>query len=211
VVVALDGVDTETFHPNLDPGNMRALVPPGSRVVVYLGLLTPYQGVDHLLRAIPQVIARVPEVHFLLGGYPNEDNYRQVAQELGIAGRVSFPGRVDYDQAARYLALGEVAVGPKISETESNGKLYNYMACGLPTVAFDTPPSKEILGDLGVYAPRGDVDALANAIAGLLEEPERSQALGQRLRQRVIEHFSWQSTAHQLIKAYDIAMARRRE
>jgi glycosyltransferase involved in cell wall biosynthesis len=84
------------------------------------------------------------------------------------------------------------------------------MACGLPTVAFDTPPSKEILGGLGVYAPRGDVDALAGAIAGLLEEPEKSRALGQRLRQRVIEHFSWQSTARQLVKAYDIAMAQGR-
>jgi glycosyltransferase involved in cell wall biosynthesis len=153
------------------------------------------------------VIARVPRAHFLLGGYPNREHYRQLSRELGIAAQVSFPGRIDYDRAARYLSLGEVAVGPKISETESNGKLYNYMACGLPTVAFDTPPSKEILGDLGVYAPRGDVNALARAIAGLLEDPERGRVLGRRLRQRVIEHFSWESNARQLVKAYDMAIA----
>ena len=153
VVLALDGVDTDAFRPDLDPGNLQAMVPPGRRTVVYLGLLTPYQGVDHLLRAIPQVLARVPQAHFLVGGYPNEEHYRQMAHELGIAEQVSFPGRIDYDQAARYLALGEVAVGPKLSETESNGKLYNYMACALPTVAFDTPASREILGDLGVLCP----------------------------------------------------------
>ena len=68
---------------------------------------------------------------------------------------------------------------------------------------------KEILGDLGVYASRGDVDGLAKAITGLLEEPERGRALGQRLRERVIEHFSWQSTARQLVKAYDIALAQK--
>jgi glycosyltransferase involved in cell wall biosynthesis len=99
-------------------------------------------------------------------------------------------------------------VGPKLSETESNGKLYNYMACALPAVAFDTPVSREILGDLGVYAPRGDVAGLADAIAGLLENPEESRALGIKLRQRVIEQFSWQNTARQLLKAYDLAMGR---
>jgi glycosyltransferase involved in cell wall biosynthesis len=121
---------------------------------------------------------------------------------------VTFPGRIDYDQAPRYLALGDVAVGPKLSETESNGKLYNYMACALPTVAFDTPSSREILGDLGVYAPRGDVAALADAIAGLLEDPAASRQLGLQLRQRVQEHFSWQNTARQLAKAYELALAR---
>ncbi len=206
VVLALDGVDTAVFGPDVDPGELRALVPPGRRAVVYLGLLNAYQGVDHLLEAIPGVLARVPQAYFLIMGYPDEDRYREKARRLGVADHVRFTGRIDYDQAPRYLALGEVAVGPKLSETESNGKLYNYMACALPTVAFDTPPSREILGDLGVYASRGDVAALASAIAGLLEDPEASRQLGLKLRQRVQEHFSWQSTAHQLVKAYDLAL-----
>jgi glycosyltransferase involved in cell wall biosynthesis len=209
VLVVLDGVDTEIFHPDVEVGDLRSLVPPGARPVVYLGLLTAYQGVDHLLEAVPRVLARVPQAYFLVMGYPDEEKYRQKARGLGIDGHVSFPGRIDYDQAARYLALGEVAVGPKLSQTESNGKLYNYMACALPTVAFDTPPSREILGDLGVYAPRGDIAALGDAIAGLLENPEASRQLGLRLRQRVMEHFSWQNTACQLARAYDLAAARR--
>jgi glycosyltransferase involved in cell wall biosynthesis len=205
VILALDGVDTDLFRPRVEADHLRSLVPPGRRPVVYLGLLNSYQGVDHLLEAVPLVQARVPEAHFLVMGYPDEDRYRQKATALGVADRVSFTGRIDYDQAAQYLALGEVAVGPKLSETESNGKLYNYMACGLPTVAFDTPPSREILGDLGVYAPRGDVAGLAAAIAGLLEHPERARMLGQRLRERVEERFSWESTARQLLRAYTLA------
>lgn len=211
VVLALDGVDTDVFRPDVEVGELRSLVPPGRRPVVYLGLLNTYQGVDHLLEAIPQVLGRVPEAYFLVMGYPNVDEYRAKAQDLGIGEYVSFPGRIDYDQAARYLALGQVAAGPKFSETESNGKLFNYMASALPTVAFDTPPSREILGDLGVYAPRGDVPALADAIAGLLESPEESRQLGLRLRKRVIDHFSWRSTAHQLLKAYALAVSKRSE
>jgi glycosyltransferase involved in cell wall biosynthesis len=170
-------------------------------------LLNSYQGVDHLLEAVPRVLARVPKAHFLVMGYPDEERYRQQAGELGVSDHVSLPGRIDYDQAARYLSLGDVAVGPKLSETESNGKLFNYAACSLPTVAFDTPPSREILGDLGVYAPRGDAAALADSIADLLEEPDRARALGARLRQRVIEHFSWRNTAGNLLEAYDLAVA----
>ncbi|MEJ2735713.1 MAG: glycosyltransferase family 4 protein [Anaerolineae bacterium] len=209
VILALDGVDTERFHPDVEPGELQALVPPDRRPVVYLGLLNAYQGVDLLLEAIPQVLARVPQAYFLVMGYPDEDEYRHKAHSMGLADHVLFPGRVDYDQAPRYLALGEVAVGPKLSQTESNGKLYNYMACALPTVAFDTPPSREILGELGVYVPRGNVPALANALADLLEEPENSRQLGLELRRRVVEHFSWQSTAQQLMTAYKRAIAKR--
>ena len=201
IVLALDGVDTGTFRPDVEPIPLPDL-PPGRRIVVYLGLLNPYQGVDHLLAAVPRVLARVPDAHFLVMGYPHVEKYRRMAEELGVADHVTLPGRIDYDQAARYLAWGRVAVGPKLSETESNGKLYNYMACGLPTVAFDTPPSREILGDLGVYAPRGDAEALAGAIADLLEHPQEARELGQRLRQRVMEHFAWENTARQLLRAY---------
>jgi glycosyltransferase involved in cell wall biosynthesis len=207
VVLALDGVDTETFRPDVEPGGVQSLVPPGRQGVVYLGVLSAYQGVDHLLEAVPLVLGRVPQAHFLVMGYPDEDKYRKKAHDLDIADHVSFPGRIDYDQAARYLALGQVAVGPKLSETESNGKLYNYMACALPTVAFDTPPSKEILGDLGVYAPRGDTGALADAIVGLLQDPAGARGLGQKLRERVVTRFSWQNTARQLMKAYARAIA----
>lgn len=219
VILALDGVDPEAFCQGLarDNGNsglpesdLRSLVPPDRQVVVYLGHLSEYQGIDHLLQAMPLVLERVPQAYFLIMGYPNENLYWQKALDLGVADHVSFPGRIDYDRAAQYLALGDVAVGPKLSYTESNGKLYNYMACSLPTVAFDTPPSREILGDLGVYADRGDVAGLAEGIIHLLKDPTSAGDLGKRLRARVTEHFSWQSTAQQLTKAYILAQAKTR-
>lgn len=209
VILALDGVDLEVFRPGLPTADLAHLVPPGRRAIVYLGVLSPYQGVDHLLASVPLVRQQVPEAFFLIMGYPQVKHYQARARELGVADHVAFPGRIDYDQAARYLALGEVAVGPKLSDTESNGKLYNYMACALPTVAFDTPPSREILGGLGAYAPRGDVEALAGAITGLLADPEAARKRGQALRRRVEESFSWQNTARQLLAAYELARTSR--
>lgn len=211
VVLALDGVDVDAFRPDLPAGSLARLVPAGRRAVVYLGVLSAYQGVDHLLEAVSLVRQQVPDAYFLVMGYPQVEHYQARARELGVGEHVAFPGRIDYDQAARYLVLGEVAVGPKLSETESNGKLYNYMACALPTVAFDTPPSREILGELGVYAPPGDTEALANAIVGLLQDPEGARRRGLALRCRVQENFSWQKTASQLLAAYDLATDRSRD
>jgi glycosyltransferase involved in cell wall biosynthesis len=210
VIVASDGVDTETFKPGLEVGELGSLVPPGRKVVVYLGHLDAYQGVDHILQAIPHVLRRVPQAFFLMMGYPNVEKYRQMARELGIDDAIRFTGRIDYDLAPRYLALGSVALGPKLSATESNGKLYNYMASALPTVAFDTPVSRDILGDLGVYAVRGDVESLAKAIVGLLQDPEGAHELGQQLRARVASRFSWKNTAQQIMVAYELAISKSR-
>jgi len=72
----------------------------------------------------------------------------------------------------------------------------------LPTVAYDTPVNREYLADLGVYALPGEVAGFAEAIAGLLEQPQRRRELGTRLRQRAIEHFSWSVAAETILNVY---------
>ncbi len=202
VVVALDGVDTEEFRPGLPYDDLPLKIRRDRKVVVYLGLLTRYQGLDCLLETIPLVLEGFQKVHFLIMGYPNVERYRRQAEQLGVADHVTFTGRIDYLEAPRYLGVGDLAVSPKLAETESNGKLCNYMACGLATVAFDTPVNQEILGEWGVYARLGEAGALAEAILGLLGDEERAEELGRRLRRRAVERFSWDNTARRLMECY---------
>jgi glycosyltransferase involved in cell wall biosynthesis len=216
VVPVPDAVDAETFRPgwSYDPAwrreQLAALgVPPGQKVVVYLGLLAEYQGSGHLLRAAARICARREDVHFLLRGFPGESRYRDYARELGIAGRVTILGAVPYEQAPAYLALGDVAVSPKLSETEGNGKLLNYMAVGLPTVTFQTPVSREILGPLGRYARLGDDESLAAELERLLDDPEAGR-IGRALRARAAERFSWDAQARRILAVY-AAAAKARE
>jgi glycosyltransferase involved in cell wall biosynthesis len=207
VVVALDGVDTEEFRPGLPYDDLPLRIPTGRKVVVYLGLLTRYQGLDCLLETIPLVLEEFEKAHFLIMGYPNVERYRRQAEELGVTDHVTFTGRIDYGEAPRYLGVGDVAVSPKIAETESNGKLCNYMACGLATVAFDTPVNREILGGWGVYARLGEAASLTEAILGLLGDEEEAKELGKRLRQRDVERFSWGNTARKLMECYRALVA----
>ncbi len=215
LVTVLDAVDTERFAPDaLAPAERIELrrclgIPDNSQVIVYLGLLAPYQGSDLLLRAARTIADARPNAFFLLMGFPGVEQYQHQAEQLGLGARVSFPGRISYPEAHRYLALGDIAVAPKMSLTEGNGKIYNYMAMGLPVVAFDAEPNREILGDLGIYARSGDEDDFAAKVIDLLCEPERGRALGTALRAHAVEALSWDARVHELLTVYDRVLAHR--
>jgi glycosyltransferase involved in cell wall biosynthesis len=140
------------------------------------------------------------------------ETYRHQADGLGLTGAdVVFTGKIPYEEAPAYLSLGDVAVAPKLSATEGSGKILNYMAMGLPVVAYDTQVTREYLGSLGTYAsPLGDVPALTRALAGLLADPRRAQQLGVALRERAGHHFSWDRTGRTLMRVYDSLAAPRR-
>ncbi len=211
IFVMADSVDTRRFRPRWELEDMSVVaeqkaelrLPVDRRIVVYLGLLAPYQGIDYLLLAARQLRDQHVPVHFLIMGYPNVDAYVEQAAALGVSGIVTFTGRVDYFDAPRRLAVGDIAISPKLSETEGNGKLLNYMACGLPTVAFDTPVAREILGEAGVYAPRQDVAGLAAAIRRLVEDDGERQTLGRQLRERAIGRYDWVTAARGMMDLYD--------
>jgi len=206
-----DSVNAEFFRPpegEEDKALLRSHlgIPAGHRVVVYLGLLAEYQGIGLLLEGIARLRENLSETHFLIMGFPNVEYYRMRALQLGVGDRVTFTGKIPYWEAPRYLALGDVAVGPKISATEGSGKLLNYMAMGLPTVAFDTPVSREYLGDWGVYSEPGNPVALAEAISSLLSDEERALELGRRLRERAVEHYSWERAGKEMVEIYNACL-----
>jgi glycosyltransferase involved in cell wall biosynthesis len=212
-VVALpDGVNPEVFRSDLPAHDLRrAFGLEGRRVVVFLGVLTRYQGVDDLIGAWPRVVAAVPDAHLLLMGYPNERRYRDVVARAGLGASITITGRIDYREAPRYLALGDVAVSAKRSATEGNGKLLNYMASGLPTITYEGPVAREILGEDGIFVPMGDTTALATACVTLLEEAGERRRRGAALRERAVTEFSWSALGDRLVEVYrDAAGARRR-
>ncbi len=209
-----DGVNARIFVPRTHyppkqlADHRRALgIPPDRKVIVYLGLLAEYQGVSLLLEALRRIVQQRRDVHLLLMGFPNLELYQDKASRLGVADHVTFTGRVPYAQAPIHLALGDVAVSPKLSLTEGAGKLLNYMAVGLPTVAFNTPVAREYLGDAGLYATPGDVVQLAERLCEALfpssQDAARMQSLGARLRERAMGKFSWDAAGREIVQVYE--------
>ncbi len=213
----VDSVNTERFRPfdgsaawEAQRRELRAQlgIPPGRRIVVYLGLLAPYQGTNLLLEAAQLLAPRLPDVHFLIMGYPDPASYRSYAESLGIGERVTLPGRIFYKDAHAYLSLGDVAVAPKMSATEGSGKISNYMAMGLPVVTFDTPVSREMLGANGLYAQLGSAPELADRLALALTDRALARRLGKAGRARVLADFSWEEGAKQIEAIYARTLGR---
>jgi glycosyltransferase involved in cell wall biosynthesis len=207
------GVDLQNFRPHKKEDlcdlyeNLK--IERDRVVIVYLGVLSSYQGIDLLIDSIPRVLKSLPNAYFLIMGYPDEEYYRAKARDLGVSERVCLPGRIDYAQAARYLSLGDVAVAPKLTPMEGNGKLLNYMACALPTVAFDLPGNIATLADTGVYAVTGDVQAFADRIITLGSDPHLRSDLGKRARERAERYFSWSRIGREINDIYDILLSRK--
>ncbi len=204
-----DCVNLDFFRPDVlsaeEIAAQRAAmgIPPDRAVVVYLGLLADYQGTALLVQAARVLKQCNTNVHFLIMGFPDVPRYRQMASDLGVADRVTFTGKVPYEEAPAHLALGDIAIAPKLSTTEGAGKILNYMAMTLPTVTFDNPASREYLGTLGVYAKRtGDAVSLADAVLSLLNAPQWRVELGQKLRARATRHFSWERSGRHLLNVY---------
>ncbi|MEP7289218.1 MAG: glycosyltransferase family 4 protein [Chloroflexota bacterium] len=207
-----DGVDTDNFRPGIDASDLRIALklPTDKKIVVFIGLLKAYQGVDSLLEAIHILVCDLgyTGAHFLIMGFPDEDVYSARANEMGIGDYTTFPGKIDYKQAPRYLALGDVAVAPKLSPTEGDGKIYNYLANGLPIVAYDRPASKEILGDLAIYAELGNAHSLADALKEALTNETLAAELSRKGREMAVEKFSWLAVARRLVVAYEDVIQR---
>ena len=214
-----DAVNTQTFAPPSNGMERSATValkhslgiPTERKVVVYLGLLAHYQGTDNLLEAAAIIKNEWGrgDIHFLVMGFPGVETYSSQAERLGLNHHISFPGRIPYTDAPRYLALGDVAVAPKLSLTEGAGKIGNYMAMGLPTVAFDTPVSREYLGPLGVYAERGNSRDLAAKLCEVLDNPGTYREVGKQLRQQAIANLSWDAAIDHIEAVYERARVRR--
>ena len=206
VYVVGDGVDPSRFAPGrpaaeieFDPPRLR-----GQVAIIYMGLLTSYQGVDLLMQAFASVKESTSvSVKLLIVGYPNIEHYARMAKELGIDEDVTFFGKVDYTKVAGYLSLGDIAVSSKISVAEGDGKLYNYLSMGLSVVAFDRPVTREIVGDAGIIVPIGDAEAMVRAIVGLLNDPEERKRLSKKARERAEKELSWKSVGQRIQKVYE--------
>ena len=113
-----------------------------------------------------------------------------------------FTGSIPYADAPEMLRVLDIAVAPKRSESEGNGKVLNYMAAGLPVVAYDGPVARELLGSAGLRVPVGDADGLAHGLLRYLADPDLRTRQGLTLRRRAESMYGWTRQIQHVIRVY---------
>ena len=178
--------------------------------VLYVGVMGSQDGVDLLLDAAFELIHELGrhDVQFLLAGDgPERPALVRKATELRIAEHITFLGFVTGPrlwQAFRSADLG-VCPDPKnrFNDHLTMNKLLEYMAFGLPLIAFNLSVSMQLVGDTGRFVEGNDPCELGREIGRLLDNPAARHDLGRRARQRFEENLSWQRQARRLLVAYD--------
>ncbi len=198
-----DGVDLEFIKPVSNKRELRVRLglPEHKRIFIYAGVLSEYQGIDMLIEAVSTIKELLSDVLFLIIGYP-ETKYIEMVKNRGVESFFYFTGKVPYNSLPEYVELADIGIAPKVSKTEANGKVLNYMAAGLPVVVFDTPINRFMLGDYGIYAKFKDVKDLAEKLLWVINNMDSSMRLGRMLHRRLVEHFSWDAISERILEVY---------
>jgi glycosyltransferase involved in cell wall biosynthesis len=158
--------------------DLRRDLPANGMLVMYVGNLEHYQGVDLLLEGIAALDAPAPFKVVAIGGSETDVGaYRQRAAALGIDELVKFIGPRPVDNLGAYLAQADVLVSPRSSGQNTPMKLYSYLASGKAVLATRIRSHTQVLTDNCALLVEPTGPALADGLQALL----RSHALRERL------------------------------
>jgi glycosyltransferase involved in cell wall biosynthesis len=197
-----NGVEADRFRPlpaDEDRGTLkdRMGIPYDAEVVTFVGPVSRDKGVDTLLLAWPQILDFKPRAYLLLvgplragslAGFPTLDSLSSEAMRIRAAGEL--------DGVHRHLRISDVFVLPTRFEGLPNA-LLEAMATGLACVASRIPSTEEVTenGRSAVLVEPGDPLGLAEAVAGLLDDPEARRAFGNAARARIEEKYAMEMVA----------------
>jgi rhamnosyl/mannosyltransferase len=179
----------------------------GEPIVLFLGVLRYYKGLDVLIRAMVRVTGRL----LIAGQGPQRASLEALVRELSLTDRISFLGRVSESERRLLLHACEVFVLPSIDRSEAFGIVQlEAMACGKPVVSSDLSTGIRLVNQDGVTGkliPPGDPDALAVALNQLLEDDALRAGLGKAARLQVEREFTAESMITRTLDLYDEVLA----
>lgn len=174
-------------------------------LVMYVGNLESYQGIDLLIDAFRLVCERNETVHLMIigGSDTHIEQYRTQAANHGISDRVHFAGPRPLEDLGAYLRQADILVSPRIWGTNTPMKIYSYLDSGRPVVATRKRTHTQVLDDdismLADPAP----EAMAEAMQHLLSDEKLRDRLAANARQRVAEEYSPEAFRRKLTGFYD--------
>lgn len=199
---AADDVTIVRSGPDLDRLERRPARPELRRgaelLCCYLGVMGPQDGVELAVEAVSIVVHDLGRTncHFVfIGAGDSFDDVRRLATRLEVDDWVTFTGRVPDDVVFDHLSSADVGLCPDprnvLNDVSTMNKTMEYMAFGVPVVAFDLAETRVTAGDAAVYASPNEVEDYARRLDELLADPIRRRRMGAIGRDRIENELSW--------------------
>jgi glycosyltransferase involved in cell wall biosynthesis len=210
-IVIANGIDLGNFRRSVDRDRLRHSfnLPPGARVITFIGRLDEQKGLDLLLEATAHLLPGVDGIEvWLVGDGPIRAELQRQAAKLGIDDRVKFWGY--QAQIDRYLYASDIFVLPSSYEGMPI-VLLEALAAGIPCVVSQVGDNDLVVedGKQGLTIPPNDVAALTNAISLLLRSPEVHRLMSEAAICRS-EDFSDEHMAQRFSEVYQALLSKRR-
>lgn len=207
VTVVRSGPDTRRMRPIVPS---RATRGDAQFLLVYLGIMGPQDGVHLVLEVMRELVhqrGRTDVRAALLGFGDCLEELRRQCSEFGLEEWVTFTGRADQAMIAEHLSAADVGLCPDpktpLNDISTMNKTMEYMAYALPSVSFDLIETRVSGGDSVLYVESGDVDAFADAVERLLDDPGLRVEMGMRARRRVVQELDWRPQATKYVAVFD--------
>jgi len=195
----------------LQPGEADLELRRGRRfLVAYIGVMGPQDGVDIVVRAADIVVNKLgrDDIAFtLIGSGDCFDDLEALRDELGLAGHVEFTGRAPDELVVRIMSTADAGLSPDpknpLNDVSTMNKTMEYMAFGLPVIAFDLRETRVSAGDAAVYVQPNDEHEYAEAIVTLMDDEPRRTLMGKLGRERIEQELAWSHQESAYLGVYE--------
>ncbi|HSZ70455.1 MAG TPA: glycosyltransferase family 1 protein [Solirubrobacteraceae bacterium] len=179
-------------------------------VILTVSAKKVHKNLARLVRALPAVVARQPDVVLVMPGNPtaHERELGELAAELGVAANIAFPAYVDATDLEGLYALASCFVFASINEGFGI-PILEAMRRGVPVACSRASALPEVAGDAASYFDPLDVADIGRALLELLSDPALAQRLIARGHAREAQ-FTWRATAQRTLESYARAWERSR-
>ncbi len=194
-------VDTQRFQRNPDPAMRARFAHPDEALLVHVSNFRPVKRASDVIEIFARVASELPARLLMIGDGPERLAAFELAQRLGVMGRVQFLG--SFPEVQSVLGIADLFLLPSSKESFGLAAL-EAMACEVPVVAARAGGIPEVVVDgvTGVLAEVGDVDSMAHAALNILRNRDVYTRMGQAARTRAVEHFHPSLIVPHYLEAY---------
>lgn len=210
VTVVPNGVNINRFSPKpRNEARKRYNIPLNSRVILSLGSLFPWAGIETLIASASKVLGKFPDSLFVIGSgeEPFVSGLKDLVNRSGLKEKFLFFGFVPWDEASWFISTSDICVAPFIFKKTRSGisslRVFSYLSCARPVIGSDIRGLGDMLENegMGVSFPMGDSKAMAEAIIELLSDINRLSEMGERSRSYIIKNHSWEEIVNKIESA----------
>jgi len=224
LVMNRDGVDPDqvtVVRTGPDPDKLKAAdaVPAKRRgrahLAAYIGVMGPQDGVDIVIKMADVVVNTLKrtDISFtLIGSGDCFDELVALRDRLELREFVEFTGRVPDEDVRDILSTADIGLSPDpknpLNDVSTMNKTMEYMAFGLPVLAFDLRETRASAAEAGAYATPNDVEEMARLLVELIDDEPRRRSTGAAGRRRIEQKLAWSHQEVHYLSVYDRLLGR---